>query len=113
MSRAGSVLVGALIFISVLGFLWVSDFTLRVTEKIQTERLLQIEDNNLLAAELEWQALQAALTELSPTDSPEVIEYSVPDGLSERLVRLKATWKDGQWRISERQAVWRAIVGSQ
>lgn len=113
MSRRGSVLIGALVFLSVLGFLWVSDFSLRLTERIQGERVLQMEDRTLLAAELEWQALDRAMRQLAPEDSPEVIEYSVPDGLSERLVRLKLTWDGRQWQISERQAVWRTMVDSQ
>lgn len=112
MSRRGSVLIGALVFVSVLGFLWVSDFTLRITERIQNERVLGMEDKTLLAAELEWQALDQALAGLVSEDSPQVIEYEVPDGLSVRMVRLRAHWEDGQWHISERQALWRATVGS-
>lgn len=108
MDKRGSALVGALVFVSVLGFLWVSDFGLRLTDRIQTERALAREDRHLEAADLEWQAVAEELARLTPEQSPSVVEYWVVDGLSERRVRLKATWTGSEWQLSERHAVWRA-----
>lgn len=109
MGNRGSALVGALVFVSVLGFLWVSDFAVRLTDRIQTERTQAMEDRHAEAAALEWEALETELASILPEDSPAVIEYWVVDGLSERRVRLKATWTGSQWQLSERHAVWRAM----
>ena len=42
----------------------------------------------------------------------QTIEYVIPDGVSERVVRLRVALVDGQWIAKDRQVIWRANVVS-
>jgi hypothetical protein len=108
MTERGSVVIGALIFASVVGFLWMADFAARLTDQIQTERVMSIETRAQNAARAEWEQFDALIASLDPESSPATLEYTVADGLSTRAVRLRVVWEDGQWMVTERQAVWHA-----
>ena len=44
-SRAGSALIAALIVMAVLGFLWVGDWVLRLTDEMTRDRVIQMEQS--------------------------------------------------------------------
>jgi len=90
-SRAGSALIAVLIVMAVLGFLWVGDWVLRLTDEMTRDRLIQ---------------------EADPFEGWQPIEYVIPDGVSERVVSLKLANVNGQWMVKDRQVVWRAKVVS-
>lgn len=106
--QSGSFIVGALIFAAVLGFLWMTEFAVRLTDRIQTERVQHIESRAELAASAEWARFEALLKDADPNSGPLTLEYRVPDGLSTREVRLRVEWREDAWIVTERQAVWHA-----
>lgn len=108
MTERGSIVVGALIFASVVGFLWMADFAARLTDQIQTERVISIETRAQDAARAEWARFETLIAALDPESSPVTLDYTVADGLSTRAVRLRVVWEDAQWVVTERQVVWHA-----
>lgn len=106
MNNRGSLLVGALVFVSALGFLWVADFSLRLTERIQEERLMAMESAWIQSVDHEWTAYREALAQITPEASPAFIEYQLEDGWALRQVRLKVVWEQEQWNVVERQVLW-------
>jgi len=111
-SRQGSALIAALIVISVLGFLWVGDFVLRLTEDISQARVIGMEQKHLAASEKEWDAFFEATTSGDTSGEWQTIEYVIPDGVSERVVTLRIAFVNDQWVAEDRQVVWRANVVS-
>ena len=111
-SRQGSALIAALIVISVLGFLWVGDFVLRLTEDISQARVIGMEQKHLAASESEWDAFFEATTSGDTNGEWQTIEYVIPDGVSERVVTLRIAFINDQWVAEDRQVVWRANVVS-
>ena len=111
-SRQGSALIVALIVISVLGFLWVGDFVLRLTENISQARVIGMEQKHLAASEKEWDAFFEATTSGDTSGEWQTIEYVIPDGVSERVVTLRIAFVNDQWVAEDRQVVWRANVVS-
>ena len=111
-SRQGSALIAALIVISVLGFLWVGDFVLRLTEDISQARVIGMEQKHLAASEKEWDAFFEATTSGDTSGEWQSIEYVIPDGVSERVVTLRIAFINDQWVAEDRQVVWRANVVS-
>ena len=111
-SRQGSALIVALIVISVLGFLWVGDFVLRLTEDISQARVIGMEQKHLAASEKEWDAFFEATTSGDTSGEWQTIEYVIPDGVSERVVTLRIAFVNDQWVAEDRQVVWRANVVS-
>lgn len=111
-SRQGSALIAALIVISVLGFLWVGDFVLRLTEDISQARVIGMEQKYLAASEKEWDAFFEATTSGDTSGEWQTIQYVIPDGVSERVVTLRIAFVNDQWVAEDRQVVWRANVVS-
>lgn len=111
-SRQGSALIAALIVISVLGFLWVGDFVLRLTEDISQARVIGMEQKHLAASEKEWDAFFEATTSGDTSGEWQTIQYVIPDGVSERVVTLRIAFVNDQWVAEDRQVVWRANVVS-
>jgi len=111
-SRQGSALIAALIVIAVLGFLWVGDFVLRLTEDISQARVIGMEQKHLAASEKEWDAFFEATTSGDTSGEWQTIEYVIPDGVSERVVTLRIAFVNDQWVAEDRQVVWRANVVS-
>lgn len=111
-TRQGSALIGVLIVISVLGFLWVGDFALRLTEDISQARVHGMEQKHLAASEKEWEEFVKATTEADTSGAWQTIEYVIPDGVSERVVSLSIAFVNDQWMAKDRQVVWRANVVS-
>ncbi len=110
--KQGSALIAGLIVISTLGFLWVGDFTLRLTEDISRERVVSLEKKHISAAQAEWDAFHDATGDADAEDGWQAIEYVIPDGVSERVVNLKIRFENGEWIAKDRQVVWRAKVVS-
>ena len=111
-SRQGSALIAALIVISVLGFLWVGDFVLRLTEDISQARVIGMEQKHLAASEKEWDAFFEVTTSGDTSGEWQTIQYVIPDGVSERVVTLRIAFVNDQWVAEDRQVVWRANVVS-
>ena len=111
-SRQGSALIAALIVISALGFLWVGDFVLRLTEDISQARVIGMEQKHLAASEKEWDAFFEATTSGDTSGEWQTIQYVIPDGVSERVVTLRIAFVNDQWVAEDRQVVWRANVVS-
>ena len=109
--RSGSALIATLIVLAALGFLWVGDFALRLTEDIAQARVIGLEQKHLAASEKEWEAFREA-TAGGNMSEWQTIEYVIPDGVSERVVRLRVALADGQWIAKDRQVIWRANVVS-
>ena len=110
--RRGSALIAALIVSSVLGFLWVGDFVLRLAEDISQARVIGMEQKHLAASEKEWDAFFEATTSGDTSGEWQTIEYVIPDGVSERVVTLRIAFINDQWVAEDRQVVWRANVVS-
>jgi len=110
--RRGSALIAVLIVTSVLGFLWVGDFVLRLTEDISQARVIGMEQKHLSASESEWDAFFEATTSGDTNGEWQTIEYVIPDGVSERVVTLRIAFINDQWVAEDRQVVWRANVVS-
>ena len=109
--RSGSALIATLIVLAALGFLWVGDFALRLAEDIAQARVIGLEQKHLAASEKEWEAFREA-TASGNMSEWQTIEYVIPDGVSERVVRLRVALVDGQWIAKDRQVIWRANVVS-
>ena len=109
--RGGSALIATLIVLAALGFLWVGDFALRLAEDIAQARVIGLEQKHLAASEKEWEAFREA-TASGNMSEWQTIEYVIPDGVSERVVRLRVALVDGQWIAKDRQVIWRANVVS-
>ena len=110
--RRGSALIAVLIVTSVLGFLWVGDFVLRLAEDISQARVIGMEQKHLAASEKEWDAFFEATTSGDTSGEWQTIEYVIPDGVSERVVTLRIAFINDQWVAEDRQVVWRANVVS-
>ena len=110
--RRGSALIAVLIVTSVLGFLWVGDFVLRLAEDISQARVIGMEQKHLAASEKEWDAFFEATTSGDTSGEWQTIEYVIPDGVSERVVTLRIAFVNDQWVAEDRQVVWRANVVS-
>ena len=110
--RRGSALIAVLIVISVLDFLWVGDFVLRLTEDISQVRVMGMEQKHLAASAKEWEAFFEATTSGDTSGEWQTIEYVIPDGVSERVVTLRIAFVNYQWVAEDRQVVWRANVVS-
>ena len=102
--RSGSALIATLIVLAALGFLWVGDFALRLTEDIAQARVIGLEQKHLAASEKEWEAFREA-TASGNMSEWQTIEYVIPDGVSERVVRLRVALVDGQWIAKDRQVI--------
>src|SRR6056300_1658214 len=111
-SRAGPALIAVLIVMAVLGFLWVGDWVLRLTDEMTRDRVIQMEQKHRSASQAEWDALDRLIQEADPLEGWQPIEYVIPDGVSERVVSLKLANVNGQWMVKDRQVVWRAKVVS-
>ncbi|MEL0320909.1 MAG: hypothetical protein VXA68_02730 [Gammaproteobacteria bacterium] len=111
-SRQGSALIAALIVISVLGFLWVGDFVLRLTEDISQARVIGMEQKHLSASAKEWEAFFEATASGDTSGEWQTIEYVISEGVSERVVTLRIAFVNDQWVAEDRQVVWRANVVS-
>ena len=109
--RSGSALIATLIVLAALGFLWVGDFALRLAEDIAQARVIGLEQKHLAASEKEREAFREA-TAGGNMSEWQTIEYVIPDGVSERVVRLRVALADGQWIAKDRQVIWRANVVS-
>ena len=110
--RRGSALIAALIVISVLGFLWVGDFVLRLTEDISQARVIGMEQKHLSASAKEWEAFFEATARGDTSGEWRTIKYVISDGVSERVVTLRIAFVNDQWVAEDRQVVWRANVVS-
>ena len=110
--RRGSALIAVLIVTSVLGFLWVGDFVLRLAEDISQARVIGMEQKHLAASEKEWEAFFEATINGDTSGEWQSIEYVIPDGVSERVVTLRIAFINDQWVAEDRQVVWRANVVS-
>jgi hypothetical protein len=110
--RRGSALIAALIVISVLGFLWVGDFVLRLTEDISQARVIGMEQKHLSASAKEWEAFFEATARGDTSGEWQTIKYVISDGVSERVVTLRIAFVNDQWVAEDRQVVWRANVVS-
>jgi len=98
-SRAGSALIAVLIVMAVLGFLWVGDWVLRLTDEMTRDRVIQMEQKHRSASQAEWDALDRLIQEADPLEGWQPIEYVIPDGVSERVVSLKLANVNGWSRI--------------
>ena len=110
--RRGSALIAALIVISVLGFLWVGDFVLRLTEDSSQARVIGMEQKHLSESAKEWEAFFEVTASGDTSGEWQTIEYVISDGVSERVVTLRIAFVNDQWVAEDRQVVWRANVVS-